>query len=171
MGWFLEGSYRYPLWAAVHGLNNSRCSVRPSALVTTPFQCGSRLQLRDSACLMVWAATVFSGEETLALSQIRHLGHVFPFPDWAGKRIDKALWTFFWSGKRDLVARTPVNLPKVQDGFGVVNFRLKAEAFALQWLKRFFLSSVGRWRKHYFVIDLLTVLALRLMNSLVAKCT
>lgn len=119
---------------------------------------------------MVWAATVFSGEDKLALSQICHLGHVLPVPDWTGKRIDKAVWTFFWSGKRDLVARTTVNLPKAQDGFGVINFRLKAEAFALQWLKRFFVSSVGRW-KHYFVIDPLNVLALRLMNSLVAKCT
>ena len=67
-----------------------------------------------------------------------------------GKRIDKAVWTFFWSGKRDQVARTTVTLPKAQGGFGVVNYRYKAEAFALQWLKRFFVSSDGRW-KTFFV--------------------
>ena len=87
---------------------------------------------------------------TLGLSQFYHLCHVFPIPGWAGKRIDKAVWTFFWSGKRDLVARTTVTLPKAQGGFGVVNFRQKAEAFALQWLKRFFVSSDGRW-KTFFV--------------------
>ena len=76
--------------------------------------------------------------------------HVFPIPVWAGKCIDKAVWTFFWSGKRDQVAQTTETLPKAQGGFGVTNFRLKAEAFALQWLKRFFVSSDGRW-KTFFV--------------------
>ena len=33
--------------------------------------------------------------------------------------------------------------------FGVVNFRYKADAFALQWLKRFFASSVGRWKASF----------------------
>ena len=47
-------------------------------------------------------------------------------------------WNFFWSGKRDLVARTTVSLPKGQGGFGVINRREKADSFALQWLKRFF---------------------------------
>ena len=39
---------------------------------------------------------------TLALSQIWHLCHVFTIPRWASQRITKAVWSFFWSGK-DLV--------------------------------------------------------------------
>ena len=55
---------------------------------------------------------------TLALSQIWHLCHVFPIPVWAGKRNDKAVWTFFWSGKHDQVARTTVSPPKLRVAFG-----------------------------------------------------
>ena len=32
---------------------------------------------------------------TLALSHIWHLCHVFPVPNWAVKRINKAVWSFF----------------------------------------------------------------------------
>ena len=90
---------------------------------------------------------------TLALSQIWHLCHVFKIPSWAEKRVNKAIWSFFWSGKRDLVARTTVTLPKSQGGFGVVNFPLKAEAFAAQWIKRFFAPSRSKWKSFfiYFV--------------------
>ena len=87
---------------------------------------------------------------TLALSQIWHLCHVFVIPKWAEKRINKVIWSFFWSGKRDLVARTTVTLPKSQGGFGVINYSLKAEAFAAQWIKRFFAPSRSKW-KSFFV--------------------
>ena len=65
---------------------------------------------------------------TLALSQIWHLCHVFPVPKWAVKRINKAVWSFFWSGKHDLVARKVVCLPKSKGRFGVIDFQLKADA-------------------------------------------
>ena len=92
---------------------------------------------------------------TLALSQIWHLCHVFNIPSWAEKRINRAIWSFFWSGKRDLVARSTVSLPKSQGGFGVMNFSLKAEAFAAQWLKRFFAPSTSKWKSFfvYFVFS------------------
>ena len=86
---------------------------------------------------------------TLALSQIWHLCHVFAVPKWAAKRINTAVWTFFWSGKRDLVARTTVSLPTSQGGFGVINFTLKAQAFALQWLKRYFTPDRGKWKSFF----------------------
>jgi hypothetical protein len=85
----------------------------------------------------------------LALSQIWHLCHVFPIPEWANKRITKAVWSFFWSGNKDLVARATVCLPKSQGGFGVINFKLKAEAFALQWVKRFFNGERAKWKDFF----------------------
>ena len=102
---------------------------------------------------------------TLALSQLYHLCHVFPILGWAGKRIDKAVWTFFLSGKRDQVAWTTATLPKAQGGFRVVNFCFKAEAFALQWLKRFFVSSDGRW-KTFFVYFFKSTFNLEPRNAL-----
>ena len=95
----------------------------------------------------------FQGKATvinaLALSQIWHLCHVFPVPPWASKRITKAVWSFFWSGKRDLVARNTVCLPKSQGGFGVVDFNLKADAFALQWLRRYFSPERSKWKSFF----------------------
>ena len=95
----------------------------------------------------------FQGKATiinsLALSQLWHLCHVFPVPKWAAKRINKAVWSFFWSGKRDLVARKAVCLPKSKGGFGVIDFQLKADAFALQWVKRFFASDRGKWKNFF----------------------
>ena len=58
----------------------------------------------------------------LSKAKIWHLCHVFAIPAWASKRITKALWSFFWSGKKDLVARTTVCLPKSRGGFGVIDF-------------------------------------------------
>ena len=107
----------------------------------------SNLESRLSA----WAGRQLSFQgktvviNSLALSQVWHLCHVFPVPFWAGKRINTAVWKFFWSGKRDLVARKTVSLPKAQGGFGVINFKDKADSFALQWLKRFFAPSEGKW--------------------------
>jgi hypothetical protein len=45
---------------------------------------------------------------------------------------------FFWLGPRELVARPTVCLPKGQGGFGLIDFDLKAKAFAIQWVKRYF---------------------------------
>ena len=82
---------------------------------------------------------------TLALSQICH---VFTIPRWATKRITKAVWSFFWSGK-DLVKRSTVCLPKSQGGFGVINFEQKAQAFALQWIKRYFDPERSKWKDFF----------------------
>jgi hypothetical protein len=38
--------------------------------------------------------------------------HVFVIPEWVVKHIKKAVWGFFWSGKKELVARRTVCLPK-----------------------------------------------------------
>ena len=73
----------------------------------------------------------------------------FPVPKRAEKRINTAVWTFFWTGKRDLVARGTVSLPKSQGGFGVIN--LKAQAFALQWLKQYFMLDRGKWKVFCFL--------------------
>ena len=84
--------------------------------------------------LSAWAGRQLSFQgktvviNSLALSQVWHLCYVFPVPFWAGRRINMAVWKFFWSGKRDLVALTTVSLPKARGGFGVINFKDKAAA-------------------------------------------
>ena len=111
----------------------------------------SKLETRLSA----WSGRSLSYQgkavviNTLALSQIWHLCHVFPIPRWASTRITKAVWTFFWSGKKDLVKRSTVCLPKSQGGFGVIDFQQKAQAFSLQWLKRYFEPERGKWKSFF----------------------
>ena len=91
---------------------------------------------------MVWLKVIIP-------RQISHYQYLSPFPDLAPlpcissgrKSKSTVVWTFFWSGKRDLVARSTVCLPKSQGGFGVINFSFKAQAFVLQWVKRYFLSD------------------------------
>ena len=82
----------------------------------------------------------------LALSQIWHLCAVFCMPGWVASRLDKAIWPFFWAGKRDLVARRTIFCPKFAGGFGLVDFRTKASALRLQWFRRFLSDSSARWK-------------------------
>ena len=44
-------------------------------------------------------------------------------------------------------------LPRSQGGFGVINFEQKAQAFALQWIKRYFDPERSKWKNFftYFV--------------------
>ena len=130
----------------------------------------SNLESRLSA----WAGRQLSFQgkiviiNSLALSQVWHLCHIFPMPGWAGKRILTAVWNFFWSGKRDLVARTMVSFPKGQGGFGVINLREKADSFALQWLKRFFAPSEGKW-KAFFTHYYMSAFNMQPRNALLAE--
>ena len=86
---------------------------------------------------------------TLSLSQIWHLCHVFLIPRWASKRVTNVVWSFFWSGKKDLVRRSTVCLPRSQGGFRVINFEQKAQAFALQWIKRYFDPERSKWKNFF----------------------
>ena len=130
----------------------------------------SNLESRLSA----WAGRQLSFQgktvviNSLALSQVWHLCHVFPVPFWAGKRINMAVLKFFWSGKRDLVARKTVSLPKAQGGFGVINFKDKADSFALQWLKRFFAPSEGKW-KAFFTHFYMSAFDMQPRNALLSE--
>ena len=65
-----------------------------------------------------------------------------------GSQVDQqgCLVLFSKSGKHDLVARKVVCLPKSKGGFWVIDFQLKANAFAIQWVKRFFAAARGKWK-------------------------
>ena len=78
------------------------------------------------------------------------------------------VWNFFWSGKRDLVARTMVSLPKGQGGFGVINLRENADSFALQWVKCFFAPFEGKW-KVFFTHFYMSAFDVQLHNALLSE--
>ena len=68
---------------------------------------------------------------------------------WAIKHIKKGIWGFFWSGRKELFALCTVCLPKAQGGFCVVDFELKAKAFCLQWVKRYFPLTPAKWKAFF----------------------
>ena len=46
------------------------------------------------------------------------------------------VFSFFWKGKPDLVARKVVSQPTSFGGFGVVSIQLKVWALVFQWVRR-----------------------------------
>lgn len=80
----------------------------------------------------------------LAHSGLWYLAKVLPLPDSLFSTINKLLYKFFWSNKKELVNRTTTYLDKLSGGFGVVDVRLKVWALHVQWIKRFILSP-NKW--------------------------
>ena len=106
-------------------------------------------------CLSSWKARSLSFEgkalvlNALALSRVWYVASLVPMPVWVVRELNTLVFNFFWSGKRDLVARDVVIQPKAFGGFGVVSVELKAHALLAQWVRRF-LASPNSW------VDLLT---------------
>ena len=65
-------------------------------------------------------------------------------PRWVIAEFNTLIFKFFWSGKRDLVARRVVVQPFCLGGFSVVDFQCKVLAFHVQWVRRF-VSSPSSW--------------------------
>lgn len=61
----------------------------------------------------------------LALSGLWYLGSVMCPPEWVVAEINKEIFSFFWSGKKDKIARNVVCQSKSAGGFGVVDVLAK----------------------------------------------
>ena len=78
------------------------------------------------------------------------------------------IFKFFWSGKRDLVARRVVVQPFCLGGFSVVDFQCKVSALHVQWVRRF-VASPSSWVS-FMVLPLLRMLffLLRMLSLLIS---
>ena len=65
-------------------------------------------------------------------------------PPWVLKELSLLAFSFFWSGKREVVSRSVVVQPSLFGGFSVVNVKLKVWALLGQWVRRF-ASSFSGW--------------------------
>ena len=61
----------------------------------------------------------------LALAQIWYIAGLIHLPAWALRELSSLVFSFFWKGKPDLVARKAVSQPTSFGGFGVVSIQLK----------------------------------------------
>ena len=79
-------------------------------------------------CLNCWRGRSLSSSgkalivNALALSRVWYVASLLPMPDWVVSELNTLVFSFFWSGKRDLVARDVVYHSTFQ-GFGVVFVR------------------------------------------------
>ena len=79
----------------------------------------------------------------LALSRVWYVASLVHMPPWALKELSSLAFSFFWSGKCELVSCSVVVQPSLFGGFSVVDVKLKVWALLDQWVRRFTSSSSG----------------------------
>ena len=101
-------------------------------------------------CLNSWHARSrsFSGKaiiiNALALSRVWYLASMVPMPPWVLEELTSLVFSFFWSGKRDLVARRVLYHPLECGGFSVVSVKFKVQSLLVQWV-RWSLACPNGW--------------------------
>ena len=96
-------------------------------------------------------------------------------PDLVASELNPLVFSFFWSGKRDLVATNVVHHSTLQGGFGVVSVRYKVCALLAQWVCRYttdlnaWALMMTFWLFDRFGVDPQTVLATPSLFFLVAS--
>ena len=79
----------------------------------------------------------------LALSRVWYVASLIHMPAWVLKELSFLAFSFFWSGKRELVSHSSVSLSPLFGGFSVVNIKYKVSSLLGQWVKRLSSSSAG----------------------------
>ena len=122
-------------------------------------------------CLNSWRgrSLSYSGKalvvNALALSRVWYIASLISMPDWVAIELNTLVFSFFWSGKRDLVARDVVHHSTLQGGFGVVSVRYKVHELLAQWVRRYttapnaWAHMMTFWLFDRFGVDPQTVLA------------
>ena len=132
-------------------------------------------------CLNSWhsRSLSYSGKALIvnaqALSRVWYIASPISMPDLVASELNTLVFSFFWSGKRDLVARYVVHHSTFQGGFGVVSVRYKVHALLTQWVRRYaaafnaWAHMMTFWLFDRFGVDPLTVLATPSLFLLVAS--
>ena len=80
----------------------------------------------------------------LAPSRIWYVASLIHMPPWVLRELSALVFSFFWTGKRELVSRSVVIQPSLLGGFSVVDVKFKVWSLLGQWVKRF-ASSLSGW--------------------------
>ena len=101
-------------------------------------------------CLNAWRSRhlCYGGKalviNALALARVWYVASLIAIPHWALAELNYLVFNFFWSGKRDLVARQVVIHPRNLGGFSVVSVHLKVCSF-------YWFSGCGVLRHHTYI--------------------
>ena len=79
-----------------------------------------------------------------ALSRVWYVASLIHMPSWVLKEPSSLAFSFFWSGKRELVFRSTIVQHPLFGGFAVVDVKLKVLSLLGQWMRRF-VSSPSAW--------------------------
>ena len=79
----------------------------------------------------------------LALSRIWYVASLIHMPSWVLRELSVLVFSFFWSGKHELVSRSVVIQPSLLGGFSVVDVKFNVWSLLGQWVKRFASSPSG----------------------------
>ena len=111
-------------------------------------------------CLLSWRSRSlsFSGKalviNALALSRIWYVASLVFMSSWVCRELNSIIFYFFWSGKRDLVARNVLIQSLDLGGFSVVSIQLKVFSLLSQWVKRFLICPNGwTYLLKYWLLD------------------
>lgn len=107
---------------------------------------GNVLDLWQQRCLSFQGKALVCN--SLALSGLWYTATTVPLPAELILKATRLIFNFFWSGKRELVNRKTVHLPKSRGGFGLVDISTKVSALLIQWVRRFY-SSPGKWASFF----------------------
>ena len=111
----------------------------------------------------------------LWLFRVWYIASLISMPDLVASELNTLVFSFFWSGKRDLVDRDVLHHSILRGGFGVVSVRYKVHALLAQWVHRYATAPnacahmMTFWYFDRFGIDPQTVLATLSLFLLVAS--
>ena len=100
-------------------------------------------------CLNAWRSRSLSyaGKAVivnmLALSRVWYVASLVHMPPWVLSELNQLVFHFFWSGKRDLVARKVMYQPREAGGFSVVSVEYKVHSLLIQWVRRLSVAPNG----------------------------
>ena len=80
----------------------------------------------------------------LALSLVSYLAYLIHMPPFVLGELLRLVFSFFWKGKKDLVAPTVVVQASSVGGFSVVDVKLKVQSLLVQWVRRF-VTAQSSW--------------------------
>ena len=82
---------------------------------------------------------------TLCGAGLNYLGSVIHCPKDQVQQIEKIIWNYYWSGKKDKIKRNTITGPKEKGGTGIINISYKLHALKLKWITRY-IKEKGKWR-------------------------
>ena len=85
----------------------------------------------------------------LALSGMWYVISCMALPSWVISAVNKEIYSFLWSGKKELVSRNTIHQPVADGGLNFPSFALRASAFHVQWIKRYFDPKDAKWKSFF----------------------